>query len=175
MQRSPIRDHAAAGMRLIGAVLFMSLAACRAPVATTVLLVRHAERPPGTDPDLNDIGRVRAESLSTLLANYAVDAIIHTQYRRTQQTAAPLARRTGLTPIVVPATGTEGDHARAVISQLDALKGRTVIYVGHSNTVPVILAQLGIAPVQAIADNEYGSVFLVRRVGGRSDVVRLRY
>lgn len=162
-------------MRFIAAALFVSFAACRGPVATTVLLVRHAERPPGADPDLNDMGRARAESLSTLLANYGVDAIIHTQYRRTQQTAAPLARRTGLTPIIVPATGTEADHARAVIRQLDALPGRTVLYVGHSNTVPVILAQMGIAPARTIADNEYDSVFLVRRIGGRSEVVRLRY
>src|SRR5688572_30206280 len=96
-------------------VLALVLAGCsRAPVATTVILVRHAERPSGADPELSADGRARAESLAVALARTEIHAIIHTQFRRTQQTAQPLATQKGLTPIVLTATGPESLHTQAV-------------------------------------------------------------
>jgi broad specificity phosphatase PhoE len=162
---------------LLAALLVLTAAAtaCRAPVTTTVVLVRHAERPPGQDPDLNSQGRARAESLSVALLRTNVDAIIHTPFRRTQQTAAPLATRASITPIVVTAAGSEQDHARAVVAQIDALAGKTIVYVGHSNTVPAVLAALGITPAAPIADTEYSNFFIVRRRGTSVELVRVKY
>ncbi|MGQ0649714.1 MAG: histidine phosphatase family protein [Gemmatimonadaceae bacterium] len=156
--------------------LLLVTAACRAPM-TTVVLVRHAERPPGADPDLLPAGQARAESLAVALTRTHVAAIIHTQFRRTLQTAAPLATQKSLTPIVVNVSGTEQQHAQAVVQQINAFDGRTVVYVGHSNTVPAVLEALGlVAPVPQIPDTEYHHFFVVTK--GRNEtpsLIRVRY
>jgi probable phosphoglycerate mutase len=82
--------------------------------STTVLLVRHGESAPAIpdqpfdlrdghgDPALDPVGVDQAERLAERLAKEQVDAIYVTTLRRTHQTAAPLARRLGLEPIVEP-------------------------------------------------------------------------
>ncbi len=162
-------------VRWMAAVAVMLLTAC-AHAATTVILVRHAERPPGTDPDLLPEGRARAESLAVSLARTTVDAIIHTQFKRTGQTAAPLAAQKGVTPLVVTATGTEVQHAAEVVRSLDGLKGKTVVYVGHSNTVPAVIQALGITPAPVISDTSYANFFIVTRgKGNAATMVRAKY
>lgn len=144
-------------------------------MTSTVILVRHAERPPGTDPDLNAAGLARAESLAVALARTTVDGILQTQFKRTQQTAAPLARAKGLTPVVVTAGGTDAQHAQAVVAALAPFTGKTAVYVGHSNTVPAVIQALGIAPPPAIADTAYAHFFIVRRRGTQAELIRVRY
>ena len=158
-------------------VLLVVLAGCsRAPVTTTVILVRHAERPAGADPELSADGRARAESLAVALARTEIHAIIHTQFRRTQQTAQPLATQKGLTPIVLTATGPESLHTQAVVDRIRTLAGRTVIYVGHSNTVPGVIQRLGLTPVPQIADTEYSHLFIVtQKTGEPPSMVRAKY
>jgi len=82
--------------------------------ATTVLLVRHGESAPAHpdrpfptrdghgDPALDPVGVEQAELLAQRLASDAITAIYVTPLRRTQQTAAPLAQRLGLTPVEEP-------------------------------------------------------------------------
>jgi probable phosphoglycerate mutase len=84
------------------------------PGSTTVLLVRHGESAPARpgapfalvdghgDPELDPVGVAQAERLAGRLANERVDAIYVTSLRRTHETAAPLAARLGITPIVEP-------------------------------------------------------------------------
>ncbi len=84
------------------------------PGATTVLLVRHGESAPAVpgapfplrdghgDPPLDPVGVEQAELLGERLRAQRVDAIYVTSLRRTHETAAPLARRTGLEPIEEP-------------------------------------------------------------------------
>jgi probable phosphoglycerate mutase len=86
------------------------------PGATELLLVRHGESEPAqmdapfpltdgrADPALAPEGAGQAELVARrLAAGPAIDAIYITSLRRTAQTAAPLARLTGLTPRVEPA------------------------------------------------------------------------
>ncbi len=80
--------------------------------ATTVLLVRHGESAPAHpdrpfalrdghgDPELDPVGVAQAEALAQRLGAERIDAIYVTSLRRTQETAAPLAARLGITPIV---------------------------------------------------------------------------
>ena len=79
-----------------------------------VLIVRHGESAaevPGKpfslrdghgDPELHSHGRRQAELLADRLEREGVDAIYVTTLQRTHQTAAPLARRLGVTPIEEP-------------------------------------------------------------------------
>src|SRR6476659_9429266 len=83
---------------------------------TVVVLVRHAEKAttPADDPGLTEAGRTRAAALADALSDARVDAIITTAVERTRQTAAPLAQKQHVTPIVVPAGGDTPAHVRAV-------------------------------------------------------------
>jgi probable phosphoglycerate mutase len=82
------------------------------PGATELVLVRHGESAPAVeghsfdlvdghgDPPLSAHGRDQAERLAARLAGEQVDAIYVTSLRRTAETAAPLAARLGIEPIV---------------------------------------------------------------------------
>ena len=109
-----------------------------------VMLVRHAEKAaaPKGDVALSDAGLLRAESLAAALADARVDAIVTTQFRRTRETAAPLARNRHLTPVVVPTADNVEAHARAVAEAVRRL-GPVVLVVGHSDTIPAIIHALG--------------------------------
>ncbi|MEV0391112.1 histidine phosphatase family protein [Nonomuraea sp. NPDC050643] len=84
------------------------------PGAAEVLLVRHGESEPARpdrpfplvdgqgDPGLAPEGREHAERVALRLAAERIDAIYVSTLRRTAQTAAPLAARLGLTPVVDP-------------------------------------------------------------------------
>ncbi|HEX7121914.1 MAG TPA: histidine phosphatase family protein [Gemmatimonadaceae bacterium] len=131
--------------------------------ATVVLVVRHAERAPGTgDVPLSAEGEARARALAELGRAAGVDAIITTQYLRARQTAAPLATALNLTPEVVAAQGDVEAHARAVANAVrQRPAGSTVLVVGHSNTVAPIVAALGGARHRELCDSEYDAIFLV--------------
>lgn len=80
--------------------------------ATDLLIVRHGESAPARpdapaptvdghgDPELAPEGREQAEKLAERLAHEHIDAIYVTTLRRTAQTAAPLAERLGIEPVV---------------------------------------------------------------------------
>jgi probable phosphoglycerate mutase len=79
-----------------------------------VLLIRHGESAPAVegesftlvdghgDPPLHPVGREQAERVGSRLAGEPLAALYVTSLRRTAETAAPLAARTGLVPVVEP-------------------------------------------------------------------------
>jgi phosphohistidine phosphatase SixA len=144
-----------------------------------VIVIRHAEKAlnAGADPPLDAAGAARAELLARMFgdprAPGKLDAIYVSPALRNRQTAAPLAARLGIVPVVVPADDPRG-LARRALHEHDG--GRSLI-IGHSDTVPEIVAALsGQAPIPAIGDLEYGTMYVVTvpRVG-RSIVLRLNY
>ncbi len=124
--------------------------------ATVVLLVRHAEKAaePENDPELSVTGQVRALHLAQLLENKNIGAIFVTSYRRTQETADPLASKLGLTPNV---SNDPNAIAEAIISEHE---GETVLVVGHTDTIPQTIRQLG-GNITPIADSEFDNMFIV--------------
>jgi probable phosphoglycerate mutase len=84
------------------------------PGSTQVILVRHGESAPhvpGTtfdlvdghgDPALSELGRWHADRVGERLADEDIAAIYVSTLRRTHETAAPLAARVGLDPVVEP-------------------------------------------------------------------------
>jgi len=146
--------------------LFISAAAAR----STIFLVRHAEKAAsgGNDPDLSDAGRARAESLATTLKDSGISAIFVTDLKRTQQTAAPLAKMLHVEPAIVPAK-----DSAALLTKLRALTGNALV-VGHGNTIPDLLKSLGVATPISIEENDYDNLFvLVLDVKPR--LIRLHY
>jgi phosphohistidine phosphatase SixA len=168
-------------LRTLSVAVLAGLLAAPVAAQPTVFLVRHAERAdsePGKspsmseDPDLSDAGRARAASLATLLRDAGITAIFTTEYKRTQQTAAPLAKALGLTVTVV-----SSKNAADLVKQIKALVGTgtgNVLVVGHSNTVPEVIKALDVPTTVTIGDDDFDNLFLLRP-GQPSSLLRLHY
>ena len=147
--------------------------------ATTVIVVRHAEKAAlKTDnPPLSDAGRARAEALAHALEGAGVTAIITTQFIRTGETAARTAQIAGVKPEIVPARwDSVPAHAAAVAAAVRRHAGGVVLVVGHSNTVPDIVAALGGERPDAICDSEYDRFEVVTlSAEGSARVIETRY
>ncbi|MEO6221615.1 MAG: phosphoglycerate mutase family protein [Vicinamibacterales bacterium] len=144
--------------------------------AQMVIVVRHAERADGgaappsmagsSDPELSEAGKARAQKLAAMLGDAGIVAIYTTEYRRTKDTAAPLAAKTGVSVEVVPSR-----DASVLLAKIKAHKTGVVLVVGHSNTVPQVIKALG-GSVVTVADDEYDSLFFVAANG---TTTRLRF
>jgi broad specificity phosphatase PhoE len=142
-----------------------------------VFLVRHAERADagmaaaqmaGADPELSDAGRARAASLAALLKDAKITAIFTTEYKRTRDTAQPLAAATGITAAAVSSKDPAG-----LIDKVKASAGN-VLVVGHSNTLPEVIEALGIDEPVSIAEDQFDNLFVVVR-GAKPALLRLHY
>jgi broad specificity phosphatase PhoE len=142
------------------------------PVVTTIYLVRHAEKDTvGSDPALSAVGEVRALALRQQLVKRRPDVLFTTDTKRTRSTLAPLAAATKLEPLVYNPRETT-----ALAQRLrQEFMGKTVVVVGHSNTLlPLIESLGGTPPVEKIADNEFDFLFTVRIVEGALPTVAVQ-
>lgn len=149
---------------------------------TLLLIVRHAEKQDDSaNPNLTAVGLQRAEALAEVAAQWPVGGVYATDFCRTAQTAQPTAARLGM-PIVIQVSSNasaslEGcdpaisspalfldptlESAADLLSWiLDQHPGQTVVVVGHSNTVPRMLARLGVDSVE-MTEDEYDRLFMV--------------
>ena len=88
--RNPLRLTSMSSMArtAMAVAVLIFIGGCCLP-ATTVLLVRHAEKETGRDPGLTAAGQARARALVEVAKGAGVSAIYHTQLERTRLTAAP--------------------------------------------------------------------------------------
>jgi broad specificity phosphatase PhoE len=127
---------------------------------TTIIVLRHAEKEStGTDPNLNSDGILRADELKRILANVPVKAIYSTPFNRTRQTVQPLAAEKGIT---TEEYATSKSYSQLVKDISLANKGRVVVLVGHSNTVPDILKELSNNSFTiTMSEDQYDNLFIV--------------
>jgi len=146
---------------------------------TTVIFVRHAEKmtTPEDDPALSPAGERRIAELTRQLVDAdvvaGVDAVYSTPFRRTEETARPVAEALGLTVHSYDPTNTEEIMERIVKEH----KGKIILVVGHSNTVPALIGNMGASKkVPDIAENEYDNIYIVSIPWfGKTKTIRLRY
>jgi broad specificity phosphatase PhoE len=146
---------------------------------TTVIFVRHAEKDLSVqdDPPLSASGRERVAELTRQLVDSdvvaGIDAIYATPFLRTRQTAEPLAAR-----LNIPINNYDPDDNETVLETiLKEHKGKIVLVVGHSDTIPTLIADLGASKkVPSIAEDEYDNLYLVSIPWfGKTKTIRLRY
>lgn len=146
---------------------------------TTMIFVRHAEKAlePADDPALSAAGQARAAELARQLVDAdvvaGIDAIYSTPYRRTIETAQPVADALDL-----EINHYSPDDNEAVLNRiLKNHKGKIVLVVGHSNTLAPLMAELGASKkVPAIAENEYDNIYVVAIPWfGKTKTIRLRF
>jgi phosphohistidine phosphatase SixA len=150
----------------LAAVLALGAAAWAVYAASTTLVVvtRHAEKDAagGDDAPLSATGLARAERLAAMFGvsdrSRAIDVIFVSDRVRTAQTARVLATRLGAPVVILPA----GDVRALERRILDEYRGKRVLVVAHSNTVPEIVRRLADGgKVPPIADDEYGIAYVV--------------
>lgn len=157
------------------ALLAILLMTVTAEAATTIILVRHAEKAPVSgDMPISEAGIIRAKELARVLAGARITAIYTTQYRRTRETVAPLAEALKLTPEVLEA-GKEYP-ANVVKAIREKHQGGTVLVAGHSNTTVDVLRELGMKDPPFIPEPQFDDLFVCTLVeGAPASCVALRY
>jgi phosphohistidine phosphatase SixA len=145
-------------------------AAAQSP--TVVIVVRHAEKgtTPANDPPLTEAGAARAKALAKALEATNVQAVITTQLARTRETAKPTADAKGLTIETVATSAPQ--HPKAVADAARKHAGKTVLVVGHSNTVTQIVEALGGPPAKDLCDSDYSFIWTVVLDGSSARVVK---
>ncbi|MBT8384132.1 MAG: histidine phosphatase family protein [Bacteroidia bacterium] len=101
---------------------------------STYYLIRHSEKdrsvPADKNPELSKKGRQRALNWSRIFDHFKIDAVYSTNYKRTLQTAQYVANAKKLS--IKTYDPFEIDYKQF----LEYTKGKNVLIVGHSNTIP---------------------------------------
>lgn len=151
-------------MRRSSALLLLAIPWIASAQPSTVILVRHAERAaePPRDPVLSELGAARARDLAAALRDAGITSIITTQLARTQLTAKPIADAVAAAPIVVAAGGPLAAHVDSVAAAvLRREPGEVVLVVGHSNTIPAIVAALGGPRAPDYCESQYATLVIM--------------
>jgi broad specificity phosphatase PhoE len=155
---------------------------CQGPIPevepVTVYVVRHAEKQPvpddapdslKKDPPLSRDGQLRALGLADDLPISELDAVYLTNFERSRQTASGVLAVTGLEPIIYPPKDTAG-----LVARLRKRTGEQVLVVGHSNTIPPLLQQLGVVEDVKIPEDQYGDLWVVTVTGDGPATLEVR-
>ena len=157
-------------MKKVIFILLIQFSGCTAPKSTyqtedftcypkAVYLFRHAEKQiiKGEDnPELTRAGFSRSNVLAQAMADITPGLIYSSEYTRTQQTVAPLAKQWGSDIIIKTAKDPEA-QVKAALSNCN----KQVIIAGHSNTIPNLISLFGVMDEIAIEDNQYGDLFII--------------
>ena len=146
---------------------------------TTIIFVRHAEQTSHdeVDPSLSEAGKRRVTELTRQLVDAdvvaGIDAIYSTPFKRSTETVQPLADRLNL-PISIYGPD---DTEEVLETILKAHKGKIILVVGHSNTVPVLIANLGASKkVPPIEQGEFDNIYIISIPWfGKTKTIRLRF
>jgi len=144
---------------------------------TTVIFVRYAEQEAGPNPGITPAGWRRAEELVRVLGDVdviaGVDAIFATRFRRTQETAEPLARHLDLPVQIVDAEDVDGLVERILLDH----KGQIVLVVTNEVAMPQLIRNFkGSKRVPLIAPAEHDNLYIVSIPWyGKVKTLRLRY
>ena len=146
---------------------------------TTIIFVRHAEQTShdDADPSLSEAGKRRVSELTRQLVDAdvvaGIDAIYSTPLKRSTETVQPVADRLNLPVNIYDSADTE----EVLKTILKAHKGKIILVVGHSNTVPVLIANLGASKnVPPIEKGEFDNIYIISIPWfGKTKTIRLRY
>jgi broad specificity phosphatase PhoE len=139
----------------------------------TIYVVRHAEKQlvDNPDPELAQVGYLRAKKLAQILQNQDIKHVFSTDYKRTRLTAQPTADQAGIS-----IQSYDPSNHDALVEQLRSLDGN-ILVVGHSNTVSR-LANYFVSDEEKfedLEDIEYDFIYEISLEKSGSSVVRKLY
>lgn len=133
-----------------------------APPPQQVYVMRHLQKGAGSDPSLSKEGAAYAQMLAGQLGDSGIKAVFATPTRRATETGEPLAKLAGVT-----VRHYDPGNVPALVEAVNAVPGN-VLVIGHSNTVPDLVAAFGAAKPASIPETAFGTIYLVTR--GSPDV-----
>ena len=163
--------RSAIALLLATSIGFRSAPAQAAPI--TVFVVRHAEKGPEVpDPALTEAGKHRAAELARVLGDAHLTALFVTEFKRTQETLAPLAAAKGITPTRLLARDVD-----ALVAAIRALPpGSQAVVATHSNLIHVLVARLAGVVIPELTDQDYDRLVVVSMTGKeKGSAVVLRF
>ena len=135
--------------------------------------IRHAEKDrsdsTNKNPSLTIQGLERANKWALFFKDKNIAAVYSTNYKRTQQTALPIAKEQNLEIISY--------ISKELISEkfIADNKGKNIVIVGHSNTTPELVnSLLGEKKYEDIADRENNNVFIVTLTKNKTTAKRVK-
>jgi phosphohistidine phosphatase SixA len=156
---------------------------CDAPVpeagTVVVYIVRHAEKQPipedapeaeRKNPPLSQAGQLRALGLVEDIPVREIEAVYVTDTKRCRDTASAVLAVKGLGPIIYPAKDVLG-----LAERIRKRRGQSVLVVGHSNTIPPLIAELGVETPVLIPESQYGDLWVVTLTGNEATLETRRY
>lgn len=184
IQSRPIQSHLATALSLAAVALGSAVSftgqahasAFQAEVRqdagsepVVIYLVRHAERAEdGTDdPPLALAGQIRTQVLRHLLAQAGVTHVHTTGWKRTRDTARPIAEDIGREPSVY-----DPEELEVFASTLSTTPGHHLV-VGHSNTTSMLVEALGGSATEPIQEFEYDRLYIVVIPPGQKPVTTM--
>jgi broad specificity phosphatase PhoE len=143
---------------------------------TIVIFVRHGERgtEPAGNPELTPAGKARAQALVEYVKDAKIQVVMHTPLTRTRDTAMPTAAHFGITPLVIPLSP-GATHVEAMAAAVRANHGKTILVVGHSNTIMQYIAALGGPRRADLCDHQYNGIYTLVMIHGEVHLVEGRY
>lgn len=140
-----------------------------------IYLVRHAEKLTGDDPLLTTEGNKRAGDLMRALNDKKIVRIYVTEYRRTQHTGDSLSIQLGIDTVHYLSDTSCIDLLNKIKANRDL--NRTILIIGHSNTLPTIIKKLGLLDYSAedIPSNEFDNLFLMKFKKGRPTLTKMKF
>ena len=156
-------------MMLVVAALLLANVGVAPPAlaADTVFVMRHLQKRQGADPSLSAEGAANAHALAAMLAGSGIKAIFVTPTRRAMETAQPLAAKLGLAIQSYDPGDPDG-----LAKEVAGVRG-AVLVVGHSNTVPDLVARFGGKQTVNLSEDDYGTVFVVTHDDGKVSQMRI--
>jgi len=129
-------------------------------------LVRHAEKlaDDGDDPGLTQAGKQRSERLASWLRDKGITDIWSSDYRRSRDTAEPLAAMLGL------ALKLYDPHDLPALAMRLRENRRTALVVGHSNTTPDLARLLCVCFIRDMDEADYDPLIVVSVSGDDTEV-----
>jgi 2,3-bisphosphoglycerate-dependent phosphoglycerate mutase len=124
---------------------------------TTIYFIRHAEKVDSSkNPDLSTLGLERAAHWNEIFSETSFDAIYSTDFTRTKQTVAPTAANKKIDITIYDPKNIDVQKFKT-----DNL-GKTVLVVGHSNSIPDFVNKLINQDVYStMEDISFGNLYIV--------------
>ena len=129
----------------------------------TIVLARHVEKDGSAaadpnDPTLSDEGRRRAERLAKRIKGYRPGAIYSTNYRRTRETAEPMAKRRKLSVKTY-----DPRNQKTLVDEIMNSRTKRFFVVGHSNTIPGLANLLAKKEIfKNLEESEFGVIWVIK-------------
>ncbi|MBS1639616.1 MAG: histidine phosphatase family protein [Bacteroidetes bacterium] len=139
---------------------------------TTIILLRHAEKDTtvqgsttmNANPPLSEKGKHRAIRLMSELKKYHPNLIYSTDYIRTKSTIQPIAQKFNKEILIYNVK-----EQSKLANELLAIENKTIIVVGHSNTIPLLANMIMQQNLFTLMDdNDYKHYWIITIKNGKA-------